>query len=391
MTMQNSLLNILIINRIAKDLEEPGHKRHAVIKSLMQDKNINVDIVCSDIDYIDNKKNFHANQNLIRLKCLISGENIFLRFFSHIEFSLRVLFFNATGYTHIIGTSPDLFNAFSAFLLAKKYKSKFLLEIRDIWPLSIKELISLPFYPGYSLLQRIESILYKNSKLIISTLANFGDYLEHNNFGKLQDKVIHIPQLTLTPIAKHNKKLPIENIKLIYSGSLRKNNHLIKIIKFIDRLNKSGGIQFCLSIVGYGPEKKQILSVLKNSDVEVKFYNPIKSGIELRDLIAKHHLGIAYLKDSRIYRYGVSLNKAVDFHTALVPLIILNQGDNIQNDKRRAIIFCQENEEVFTSIAEDILRSKEQEKIKNEIQAYFYEKNSSTKYINQLIKQIRSC
>ena len=156
-------------------------------------------------------------------------------------------------------------------------------------------------------------------------------------------------------------------------------------------MNKLGGIQFCLSIVGYGPEKKQLLSVLKNTDVEVKFYNPTKSGIKLRDLIAEHHLGIAYLKDSKIYSYGVSLNKAVDFHTALVPLIILNQGDNIQNDKRRAIIFCKENEEEFSSLAEDILRNKEQEKIKNEIQAYFNEKNSSTKYINQLIKQIRSC
>ena len=81
-----------------------------------------------------------------------------------------------------------------------------------------------------------------------------------------------------------------EKIKLIYSGSLRKNNHLFKIINFIDRLNKLKGIQFTLSIVGYGPAKNQILSLLNKSDVEIEFYKPIKCGIKLRDLIAKHHL-----------------------------------------------------------------------------------------------------
>ena len=391
MIMQKDFLNILIINRTAKGLKEPGHKRHAIIKTILQKHNVNVDIVCSNIDYVNNQKNKHANQDLIQLKCFISGDSIFLRFLSHIEFSLRVLFFNATGYSHIIGTSPDLFNALSAFLLSKKYKAKFLLEIRDIWPLSIKEFAGLPFYPGYSLLQIIERLLYKKSNLIISTLENFSGYLEQNNLGKYKDKIIYLPQLTLTPMKKNKDRLAAEKIKLIYSGSLRKNNHLLKIINFIDRLNKLKGIQFTLSIVGYGPAKNQILSLLNKSDVEIEFYKPIKCGIKLRDLIAKHHFGIAYLKNSKLYSYGISLNKAVDFHTALVPLIILNQGDNIPNDKRRAIIFCKENEEDFSFLVKSILSINDQKEVENEIQNFFNEKNSPSRYIHQFIDSIRSC
>ena len=56
MIMQKDFLNILIINRTAKGLKEPGHKRHAIIKTILQKHNINVDIVCSNIDYVNNQK-----------------------------------------------------------------------------------------------------------------------------------------------------------------------------------------------------------------------------------------------------------------------------------------------------------------------------------------------
>ena len=88
------------------------------------------------------------------------------------------------------------------------------------------------------MLQIIERLLYKKSNLIISTLENFSGYLEQNNLGQYKDKIIYLPQLTLTPMKKNKDKLAAEKIKLIYSGSLRKNNHLLKIINFIDRLNK---------------------------------------------------------------------------------------------------------------------------------------------------------
>ena len=85
MIMQKDFLNILIINRTAKGLKEPGHKRHAIIKTILQKHNVNVDIVCSNIDYVNNQKNKHANQDLIQLKLNILQINTKLLMYGKIH------------------------------------------------------------------------------------------------------------------------------------------------------------------------------------------------------------------------------------------------------------------------------------------------------------------
>ena len=43
----------------------------------------------------------------------------------------------------IIASSPHLFHIVSAYRIAKKYKAQFVVEVRDIWPLSLTQLSSI--------------------------------------------------------------------------------------------------------------------------------------------------------------------------------------------------------------------------------------------------------
>ena len=79
----------------------------------------------------------------------------------------------------IYTSSPDIFTALSAVLLAKWLKIKKVVEVRDLWPESIVE------YSGWSrnnpiiwILYRLEKWVYKNADELIFTMEGGKQYIK---------------------------------------------------------------------------------------------------------------------------------------------------------------------------------------------------------------------
>ena len=66
----------------------------------------------------------------------------------------------------VIATSPPIFAALSGLLVAKLKGSKFVLDIRDIWPESAVQMGNIKNKFIINLLEKLELFLYTNSDLI---------------------------------------------------------------------------------------------------------------------------------------------------------------------------------------------------------------------------------
>ena len=343
--MQKNYMKILLVNRTAKEIGENGHKRHALIRQTLEKENIVMDILASDVDYIHNTKRQSNEKGTLKIKCLIAGENIFLRLLSQIEFSIRVLFFNAKKYDVLIGSSPDLLSAFSTYLISRKYNKKFFLEVRDIWPLSIKELVSLPVYPGYTLLESIEKYLYRRAKKIICTIPNFTNYLNDIGLKKHSNKVIWIPPFNLDVQNIVQQKKRSSKLKILYAGTLRKNNHIPSLLNYILFTKKKYGDFLDFHVLGAGPELKNIA----NEKHVFKIHKPITEHRKYIEFLSKFDVGIGYIKKSKIYNYGTSLNKVVDFLQARTLFILVGINSDDFYVKNKSIIQCNHSKHDFAS------------------------------------------
>jgi glycosyltransferase involved in cell wall biosynthesis len=261
--------------------------------------------------------------------------NTLARFWNMLIFSLRLhkkKFLSTLFHPDvIIGSSPHLFSALSAQLLSRRYKVRFLLEIRDIWPDTLVDLGKFTQrHPLIKLMKYIEKYLYKHSDKIICLLPMAASY-----FAKLGvdiRRIItipnaidtdHIPQKILFPeVTSHFQ--PQDNIKftVMYAGSHGLANDLETILLAGKILQKNGfenRIQICL--IGNGPDKDRLkLMASKEQITIVKFMDAVPKH-EIYDILNQADAYIMLLKNSPVFRWGISPNKLFDYLIMGKPVI----------------------------------------------------------------------
>jgi glycosyltransferase involved in cell wall biosynthesis len=92
----------------------------------------------------------------------------------------------------VIASSPTLFSALSAWLLARAKRVPFVLEVRDLWPEAIVELgLMRPGSPAVRALERLARFLYAQAARVVVVTQAFADYLERR--GVPRSKLAVIP------------------------------------------------------------------------------------------------------------------------------------------------------------------------------------------------------
>jgi hypothetical protein len=317
-------MKILIISKTSKPFNDIGSKRHMTLAKLLSDKGLETDVLISNINYVDNKKYRPSSQKNVKvINCYFQGNSFVKRTLSIIEFSIKIHFIKERGYDIVIGSSPDLVSCLSAYFFSLSNKSKFVLEIRDIWPLSITELTNINY--GVTLLKKIELFLYKRSEFIISPIVNIKDYFIEINKKYLIKKTLLLPQTLDTSGFKQESSINLTSdnyLKIIYSGSVRYNNHLSEIIQYLQYANTTYGNFFEVTVMGDGASLKAIKKIASRMKFKIDFKKSNKSN-EIISEISQHDLGISYIIDSKLYSYGIAFNKSVDFIAAKTPLAVI--------------------------------------------------------------------
>jgi glycosyltransferase involved in cell wall biosynthesis len=231
----------------------------------------------------------------------------------------------------IIGSSVHLFAVYAAYLLSKKYKVPFIMEVRDLWPQTLIDMGVSKWHPFVILLGVLEKYLYKRADKIITLLEGSCRYIE--NFGIEREKIAWIPNgvdLERFHLAETNLKCQQNSgsdFILTYAGAMSKANNLDVVIKAAEILHENHpDIKFLF--VGDGQEKERLVQTVKEKKLNnIKFRDPVPKD-EIPEILANANGLVFNLEDSPVFKYGISSNKLFDYLASGKPIIFSCKASN---------------------------------------------------------------
>lgn len=296
----------------------------------------------------------HVQYNIDGVKSiLLNGPKIDLgfnlkRIYSWVIFEVRVLlwalYFSKKKPDIIIVSSLSLLTFLTGVLLKRYFKCKLICEVRDIWPLTIVEARNLnPKGLINRVLSKIEIFGYNKSDAIIGSMPNLIEHVK--NVSPLNSQKVHyIPmgfdiqywQTGASDLLNQfdhifDENVPNGNFIVGYAGTIGLANCVDQILDAAVLL-KDHRVTFM--ILGDGPlrstlEKRAKILELQN----VKFLEPVKK-VLVQDFLVKCHLLVNPWQGGRkIYKYGVSPNKWIDYMYSGRPILVSLDGyKNIINE-----------------------------------------------------------
>jgi glycosyltransferase involved in cell wall biosynthesis len=230
----------------------------------------------------------------------------------------------------VIVSSLSIFTIFYGYYLKKKYNAFLVFEIRDIWPLTMTEEAGFnKYHPLVLFIGFIEKFGYKNADLIVGTMPRLDLHVKNilgyerifycSPLGFNSDNYMEETQET----SSNSFDFPKDKIIIGYAGSMGITNALESYIECIKLLNiENPNIHFVL--VGSGDLKSQYESDLKECSNVTFLPRIIQS--EVKYLLANCDILYLSAQDSKVWEYGQSMNKVVEYMLAKKPIIARYSG-----------------------------------------------------------------
>lgn len=328
-------MKLWIVNQYAGTPNQPGHTRHWALAQEMSRSGIDSLIIASPTSYMTRSPSkplarltTHGAVSFLWLSAPAYRGNGLGRIINMLAFAFKAvmlpLAFLARGQLDrpaaVIGSSPSLFSAASAWCLAKFTRSAFVLEVRDIYPKTITALgYGAPSHPYVRLLGLLEKLLYRRADLIVSPLQAMGTHVE-KTIGKLPDWA-WVPNSVDTdevPPPHPIRETP-RPFKLTYAGAHGVPNSLQTIIQAAELLS---GEDIEIRLIGDGISKKALIEEASRLQVNsVRFHDPVPKCEIFAHLQESDGL-LFTIQSSPLFEDGFSPNKLYDYLASGRPVVI---------------------------------------------------------------------
>ena len=370
---------IWILNHYAIPPNMPGGTRHYDLSQELIKKNFEVTIFSSGFSH--EKKNYfklfkgkpyivenYGKLKFVWLKTAPYRKYNYKRILNMLSYLFRMLTVahNFSKPEVIIGSSVHPFAVIAAWLLSKKYKSKFVFEVRDLWP---QTPIDMGVIKDNGIIAKLmyawEKFMYRRAEKIIVLLPNAKKYIEDK--GISTEKVVWIPNgvnlerfdnpIPLNSNFEINTFLKKSNGKFIvmYTGAHAPANGLDIFLESASyfQINDSE-IQFYL--IGDGVEKDRLQKEsIKRHLNNIYFFPSVLKG-EIPALLDYADLLVQSFAPIDVFKYGISPNKIFDYLAAGKPIIMsVKTINNIAEEAKAGIIVDPGNAKAFI---EGIIRIK---------------------------------
>ncbi len=292
------------------------------------------DLIYSPNDYSRFKNYIKEGVKIVILKTLkYSVSKSVLRIFSWFDFELNLFWLDKKSMLKpdvIIVSSLSLLTILNGVFLKKKYKCKLVFEIRDIWPLTLVEEGGFsPKNPFIIFLGFIERLGYKRSDLIIGTMPNLGQHVKKVlgysksvhciPMGVSKGMLINPQDISPEYIKKHLKP---GYFNVVFAGSIGITNALDTFFKAAEILKNNSKIRFI--IVGDGALKNSYLKQF--GYLPNLIYFPKVDKNQVQSFLAYADLVYFSVFKSKVWDYGQSLNKIIDYMISAKPIIASYSG-----------------------------------------------------------------
>ncbi|WP_299048826.1 glycosyltransferase family 4 protein [uncultured Polaribacter sp.] len=270
------------------------------------------------------KKKFFVSEILNNVnirRCWIfpsKSKNGFLRLLSMLSFAcslwINLFYLLKKKPNSIIIQSPPLLVAFSGLLLSKVIRSKNILNVSDIWPLSALELGVIKRGKMYAFLEKVEQVNYK---------------LADNIVGQSEETITHICKtvtkrsIVYRNVPTYQKNEPKSKkkgtLKIVYAGLLGYAQGILNLCEQIDFHQL--GVEF--HIYGGGMDEEGIVNVSNKENSNVFFHGMVSSD-RVSEEIKKYDVGLVPLKNKI---YGAVPSKIFELIQMGVPILFCGEGE----------------------------------------------------------------
>jgi glycosyltransferase involved in cell wall biosynthesis len=364
-------MKILLINQAFVSPDEPGHTRHFEMAQYLRARGHDLVIVASDLNYQTGQRTVERI-GLFAVQ-IIDGVRILRAYIFpalHRSYSWRIISFLSFMFSSvwtaltvkdadiIMGTTPPIFQAVSAWFVALIRRKPFLLEVRDLWPEFGVSMGVLKNPILITLARWLENFLYARATHILVNSPAYKEYMLGK--GVSENKITYIPYGTDVDMFNPNvdgssvrMNLGLENkFVVLYAGALGQANDIDTILRAAERLNHESQIRFVL--FGDGKERSRLEAESKRMNLTNVIFAGVCPKKEMPLVIASSNVCLAILQDVPMFRTTYP-NKVFDYMAAARGTVLVIDGvvrDVIESSGGGVFVQPDNDEQLASTILE---------------------------------------
>jgi glycosyltransferase involved in cell wall biosynthesis len=230
----------------------------------------------------------------------------------------------------IVVSSLSLLTILNGFLLRRRFHCRLIFEIRDIWPLTIVEEGGFSKWnPFVICLGFVERLGYKYSDVIVGTMPNLGEHVKHI-LG--QAKQAYCIPMGIDPLSMEqaeelppdyvNSYIPNNKFIVVHAGTIGITNALETFFECASLMKDNSQVHFL--IVGEGDLRQRYQE--KYSSLPNLTFAPRVPKSMVQAVLSKCDLVYFSVHPSKVWRYGQSLNKVIDYMLSAKPIVASYSG-----------------------------------------------------------------
>lgn len=265
----------------------------------------------------------------------------------------------------IILSSPSLLPVRTAYKWSRRFKAKFLFEVRDIWPLSIQVMGQLSSaHPLVMLFRHFEKFGHKQADYSVSVLPNAKQHFI--NAGMPEKRFVHIPNGI--DLSEADNALPVssdvlsrfpENKFIVgYAGTIGTANAMNFLMEAVIRSKEQENIHFV--VVGSGDKLEELKAMVKDCS-NITFIPPVPKRM-VHSLIRMFDVCYMGMLNDPLYSYGISPNKIFDYLYSGRPVILAVNSPGNPVERAGGVVIEPENTDALVSAIEKLYAMTEEQR-----------------------------
>jgi len=225
----------------------------------------------------------------------------------------------------VIGSSFHLLAVLAAYFVAKQYRARFVMEVRDLWPQTIIDMGVLSAqHPIVKVLQVLERFLYRRAERIIILGPQMEEYIAA--FGIEREKIVWIPngidisafdRLSAEPLAKSSNP---GSFTCLYLGAHSESNALDIVIRAADIVRTKGYASIRFIFIGDGPTKKDLIQLAESLNLENVCFQSSVPKTQVPRVLGEADV-LLLTKHPTFKSYSGSILKLFDYMAAAKPIV----------------------------------------------------------------------
>lgn len=255
----------------------------------------------------------------------------------------------------IVGSSAHPLNALFAIHLSKKLGCENIVEIRDLWPESI---VAFNILPKDNLIVKIlynmEKYLYKSADALVFTMPGGVDYIREKGWDIEHGGPVDIRKVYYinngvdistfdcdrdTYCVKDKELSDPDTFKMVYTGTIRLANNIDLVLDAAKCLMDTR-VKFL--IWGDGTELERLKRRCRMEDISNVVFKERIDKRQVPSILSQADATFFVLRDSPLYRFGLSLNKSFEYLAAGKPMLIVGSAEQSLIDEYHCGIHARE-------------------------------------------------